>query len=67
MFKRKGDHVEVEVPLTIPEALRGGNIEVPTLAGRKTLKVPPGTRPGSPLPARRMRLPSRTPAGIDTR
>jgi molecular chaperone DnaJ len=47
IFKRKGENVEVEVPLTIPEALRGANIEVPTLNGRKTLKVAPGTRPGT--------------------
>jgi len=47
VFARKGDNVEVEVPLTIPEALRGAKIEVPTLEGRKTLRVPAGTRPGS--------------------
>ena len=47
VFARKGDNVEVEVPLTLPEALRGGEIEVPTLDGRKTLRVPAGTRPGS--------------------
>jgi molecular chaperone DnaJ len=47
VFSRKGDNVEVEVPLTIPEALRGAEIEVPTLDGRKTLRVPAGTRPGS--------------------
>jgi molecular chaperone DnaJ len=47
VFTRKGDNVEVEVPLTIPEALRGAEIEVPTLDGRKTLRVPAGTRPGS--------------------
>ena len=29
VFARKGDHVEVEVPLTIPEALRGAEVEVP--------------------------------------
>ena len=47
VFARKGEHVEVEVPLTLPEALRGAEIEVPTLDGRKTLRVPAGTRPGS--------------------
>lgn len=47
VFARKGDNVEVEVPLTLPEALRGAEIEVPTLDGRKTLRVPPGTKPGS--------------------
>lgn len=47
VFRRKGDNVEVEVPLTIAEALRGAEIEVPTLSGRKTLRVPPGTRHGT--------------------
>ena len=47
VFRRKGDHVEVEVPLTIPEALRGAEIEVPTLRGRKKLRVPPGTKHGT--------------------
>jgi len=47
VFARKGDNVEVEVPLTIPEALRGGDVEVPTLTGRKRLRVRPGTRHGT--------------------
>lgn len=47
IFKRKGDHVEVEVPLTIPEAVRGAQVEVPTLDGRKTLRVAAGTRHGT--------------------
>jgi molecular chaperone DnaJ len=47
VFTRKGDHLEVEVPLSVPEALRGADVEVPTLDGRKTLRVKPGTRHGS--------------------
>ncbi|MDP2710470.1 MAG: J domain-containing protein [Solirubrobacteraceae bacterium] len=47
IFERKGDNVEVEVPLTLPEALRGAQIEVPTLDGRKTLRVAAGTRHGA--------------------
>ncbi len=47
VFKRAGDNLEVEVPLTIPEALLGGIIEVPTLKGSKRLKVPRGTRSGT--------------------
>ncbi len=47
VFKRKGEHLEVEVPLTIPEALRGGEVRVPTLEGSKTLRVKPGTRHGT--------------------
>jgi molecular chaperone DnaJ len=47
VFKRNGDNLEVEVPLTIPEALRGGVIEVPTLNGSKRLRVPAGTKHGT--------------------
>ncbi len=47
VFARKGEHLEVEVPLTIPEAIRGAEVEVPTLDGRKRLRVPAGTRHGT--------------------
>ena len=47
IFKRKGDNLEVEVPITIPEAIRGATIEVPTLAGTKRIRVPPGTQHGT--------------------
>lgn len=48
VFKRLDDgNLEVTVPITVPEALRGGTIEVPTLNGTKKIKVAPGTRHGS--------------------
>jgi molecular chaperone DnaJ len=47
VFKRKGDHLEVEVPITIVEAVRGGTVEVPTLNGTKQIRVPAGTRDGA--------------------
>jgi molecular chaperone DnaJ len=47
VFARKGDNFEVEVPLTIPEALRGAQVQVPTLSGTKTLRVRPGTKHGT--------------------
>jgi molecular chaperone DnaJ len=47
LFIRKGDNLEVEVPLTIPEALRGAEVKVPTLNGTKTLRVRPGTAHGT--------------------
>ena len=47
VFKRKGDNLEVEVPVTIVEAIRGADIEVPTLNGRKKIRVAPGTQHGS--------------------
>ena len=47
MFTRAGENLEVEVPLTIPEAVRGAVVEVPTLSGTKRLRVPAGTRHGT--------------------
>jgi molecular chaperone DnaJ len=47
LFKRRGDNLEVEVPLTIPEAVRGAEVRVPTLEGSKTLRVRPGTTHGT--------------------
>jgi molecular chaperone DnaJ len=48
VFKRLDDgNLEVTVPITIAEALRGATIEVPTLEGTKKIKVGSGTRHGS--------------------
>jgi molecular chaperone DnaJ len=47
VFKRNGENLEVEVPLTIPEAVRGAVIEVPTLNGSKRLRVPRATKHGT--------------------
>jgi molecular chaperone DnaJ len=48
VFKRLDDgNLEVTVPITVAEALRGATIEVPTLEGTKKIKVGPGTRHGS--------------------
>jgi molecular chaperone DnaJ len=48
VFKRLDDgNLEVTVPITIAEALRGATIEVPTLEGTKKIKVRPATRHGS--------------------
>jgi molecular chaperone DnaJ len=48
VFDRLDDgNLEVSVPISIPEALRGGTIEVPTLEGTKKIKVAPGTKHGT--------------------
>jgi molecular chaperone DnaJ len=48
IFERLDDgNLEVTVPITIPEALRGGTIEVPVLHGTKKIKVAPGTKSGT--------------------
>ena len=47
VFRRKGEHFEVEVPITVAEALGGADVEVPTLHGTKKLRVAPGTKHGT--------------------
>jgi molecular chaperone DnaJ len=48
VFKRLDDgNLEVNVPITVTEALRGGTVEVPTLSGTKRIRVAPGTQHGS--------------------
>jgi molecular chaperone DnaJ len=47
IFKRKGEHLEVEVPITIVEAIRGATVEVPTLTDSKRIRVPAGTQHGT--------------------
>ena len=45
-FKRQGDNIEVQIPLTVSEAGLGAKIEVPTIDGRALLKIPQGTQNG---------------------
>ena len=47
IFKRKGENLEVDVPITIVEAIRGATVDVPTLAGSKRIRVPAGTQHGT--------------------
>ena len=46
LFERKGDDLHLELPITAPEAALGTSIEVPTLRGRVSMKIPPGTSSG---------------------
>ncbi len=45
-FKRNGDNIDIQVPLTVSEAGLGAKIEVPTIDGRALLKIPQGTQNG---------------------
>jgi curved DNA-binding protein len=45
-FTRKGDDLERDVPVTLAEALLGGEVPVATLKGRVLLTVPAGTQNG---------------------
>ncbi len=46
IFTRNGADLTRELPITLSEALLGGEVEVETMRGRVLLKVPPGTQQG---------------------
>ena len=48
-FGRRGRNLTVSVPVTFPEAALGTTVTVPTLDGPVTVRVPPGTAPGTHL------------------
>ena len=59
-FRRKGDSVHCEVPISVWEALLGARIRVPTPSGEAALVVPPGTTGGQVFRLRGQGLPKLT-------
>jgi curved DNA-binding protein len=49
LFTREGRNLTFDLPITVSEAIRGAKVEVPTLDGRATLTIPPGTDSGTRL------------------
>lgn len=49
VFRRDGRDLELTLPVTVAEALRGASVEVPTLTGTVRLKVPAGAQSGQRL------------------
>ena len=48
VFRQREDtNLEVTVPITVAEAIRGATIEVPTLNGSKRIRIPAGTQHGT--------------------
>lgn len=45
VFKREKDNVTMEIPISFVQAALGDEIEIPTLEGKTTLKIPEGTQP----------------------
>lgn len=49
LFTRDGKDLGLTVPITVPEALRGGQVTVPTLGASVKLKIPAGAQNGQKL------------------
>jgi molecular chaperone DnaJ len=62
-FRRVGDDVVCNVPVTFAQAALGGEIDVPTLDGKVKLRVPPSTQPGTVLRVRGKGIAHRLRAG----
>jgi molecular chaperone DnaJ len=58
VFERKGDNIYVKLPVTITEAALGAKVEVATIDGMSTIKIPPGTQSGQKLRLRGKGTPS---------
>lgn len=48
-FVRDGDHIRIELPISLKEAVSGGKVKVPTVDGAVMLTVPPRTDSGATL------------------
>ncbi len=59
LFKREGNHLYVDVPITIGEAVLGGKIKVPTLDGSVTMTLPQGTDSGKKFRLKGKGIPNR--------
>lgn len=51
-FERRGDDLHLDLPVTLPEAVLGAKVEVPTPEGRVTMTVPPRSKNGRQLRVR---------------
>ena len=58
MFERQGDDLFCEIPIKFTLATLGGAIEVPTLAGKASLRIPAATQSGTTFRLRDKGMPS---------
>lgn len=49
VFRAEGHDLQIDLPVSVREAVHGAQIEIPTLEGRATVTVPPGTSSGTRL------------------
>jgi DnaJ-class molecular chaperone len=56
-FKRDGINLEIEIPVSLDEAINGLKIKVPTIDGAVMLSIPPGANTGTKLRIKGQGLP----------
>jgi DnaJ-class molecular chaperone len=48
-FRRDGDNVRLDLPITLKEAVAGGEVRVPTVDGAVMMKIKPGSQSGQQM------------------
>ncbi|HUP59357.1 MAG TPA: DnaJ C-terminal domain-containing protein [Thermoanaerobaculia bacterium] len=46
LFERRGDDIHIDLPITVGEAIRGAEVDVPTIHGNVRMRIPAGTQTG---------------------
>ena len=64
IFVRDENNLYCEVPIGFVTAALGGELEVPTLTGRVSLKIPPGSSSGRKLRLKGRGIPGKTPGDL---
>lgn len=58
-FTRKDNNIHLDLPVTLREAVLGARIDVPTVHGPVSMKIPPGSNTGTTLRLKGKGLPDR--------
>ncbi len=58
-FQRRGHDLILNVNLSLPLAVLGGTVQIPTLEGTQEIHIPPGVQPGQTLRVRGQGVPRR--------
>lgn len=56
--RREGEDLYLDLPITVPEAVLGAEVRVPTFEGEVTVRVPPGSQSGRKLRLRGKGVPA---------
>jgi molecular chaperone DnaJ len=62
-FERRGDDIYIDLPITVGEAIRGAEVDAPTIQGTVRMRVPPGTQSGRTMRLRGKGVKKKTTTG----
>ena len=57
-FRRNGSDILLEYPISFIDALMGTKVEIPTISGKETITIKPGTESGKIITLRNKEAPN---------